>query len=192
MIDTLREFRSAGFEGAESVLGGALVPGYYWGRALLVRPPAPVAGGPTHAAAWNALPLWRRYYPEVPLGVSFFAEDMFGYPFGTLGSKVVQLDLESGRVRELAEGVSRFCAMLREEPDVLAGASLCAEWEGAHHLLPVGHRLLPKKAFLFGGDFSMQNLVSRPDTAVVEVCGEIYAATKAIPDGGKVKFRVEE
>ncbi|MFF4314172.1 hypothetical protein [Streptomyces sp. NPDC001507] len=140
---------------------------------------------------WNSDDLWRACYPALGKEYTAFAEDVFGGQFLYSDSGVHQLDPESGEIEKVASDIEGWCAAILEEPEVLTGYPLAEEWQTLHGRLPVGKRLVPKKPFILGGDFSCDNLMLVDTVESLRWRAELAAKIRDVPDGGKIVFRYE-
>jgi hypothetical protein len=201
LASRLTPFVSDGFaEGPP--LANALIPaelraiytnfngGYFWGRALLVRPISRLGSAPLGVLEWNAESLWRTFYEGACANVTFFAEDAFGIPFGVHNAKVVQFDLETAELTEIAATVNGFVECLLNDVEFLTGAPVLSAWEQEHGALEPGHRLIPKRPFIFGGEFRADNMVAKEDTTGMRIRAEFWRSTKNLPDGTSVALRL--
>lgn len=165
--------------------------GYFWGRALLVRPMHPEIGLPLAMSPWNEDELWRGMYSDVCLGVLFFAEDAFGCQFGIRGGRVVQFDPETAEIVDMAESIDGWCEAILKDPDFYTGAPVLAAWEQQHQSIEVGYRLIPKQLFMLGGQFHSTNMVPKRDVEGLRARAQIWALTKDLPDGERLSFKID-
>src|SRR5688572_18354324 len=64
--------------------------GFFWQRALLVRPYWAVSELPLAVREWNEGMLWKDAYEGAASDIEFFAEDAFGLQFGVQDSRILQ------------------------------------------------------------------------------------------------------
>jgi hypothetical protein len=140
--------------------------------------------------AWNAPHRWRDAYRGMAGDVLFFAEDIFGSQFGLLGDRVVSFEPETGELADMASDLDAWAGLILEDPDVLTGYPLAAEWQTEHGSLAFGDRLLPKRPFVLGGDFDVTNLYALDSTAGMRLRGELAVQLRDLPDGAPVTFTV--
>lgn len=161
---------------------------FAFGASLLVRPSQTV-GPVLGIAEWNAGQLWKAGYPGDILDVVFFAEDLFGGQFGWLKNHVVSMDAETGDVLEIAASIEEWCSTVLAEPDVLTGHPLEREWTSAHGEIAAGTRLVAKKPFVLGGDYSVQNLYACRDVEAMQARASLASQLCGVPDGEQVVVR---
>jgi hypothetical protein len=164
--------------------------GYFWGGALLVRPAHRVADAPLGVAAWNDPPLWKGEYDSACNEMTFFAEDAFGVQFGVDKGEVVQFDPETARAVTVAGTLDGWCHELLRDPEYYTGFPVLAAWEQKHHPLPVGYRLVPKTLFMLGGEFHSDNMICKSEVEGMRIRSGYWKATKDLPDGTKIEFKV--
>jgi hypothetical protein len=127
--------------------------------ALLVRPFSASRAGdlPRGLVAWNEPRRWESY-PGAEAFL-FFAEDVFGHPFGLSAEGIVSLDLETGDVEVMADTFEDWAKLLDEESNLWTGWTLAHDWQEKNGAIRVGHRLAPRRPFVLGGDYAISNLV---------------------------------
>ena len=103
--------------------------------------------------------VWRTDRPS-----SFFAEDIFGHQFAIAGEKIVTFDLETGEQEGFADNLEAFATELFGEPSLHTGWPLAHEWQEKYSALPLGMRLVPRRPFVLGGDYVLENLIPVPET----------------------------
>jgi hypothetical protein len=165
--------------------------GYFWDRALLVRPLIAARNAPRAVEEWNAPELWKERYRGSCSEITFFAEDAFGGQFGVRGDRVVQFDPETARVTEMAVDMDAWVALLIDDPAYYTGAPVLKAWEKKHLEIPVGHRIIPRQLFTLGGEFHSDNMISKPDDVGMRIRAEFWQLIKDVSDGQKVVFKVD-
>ena len=166
--------------------------GYFWKRALLVRPLQREEGAPRTILEWNNPELWKTMYEGTCEELTFFAEDAFGMQFGIRGDCVVQFDPETGFITDVARTLDEWCELLVHDPEYHTGSPVLAAWERENSPIQIGHRLIPKQLFMLGGDFHSNNMVSKPDLDGLRIRAEFWKMTKSLPDGQKIIFKIQE
>ena len=138
---------------------------------------------------WNNDALWRSGYPDLGVEYVAFAEDLFGGQFLHSNSGVFQLEPETGEIEQIAVDVPGWCAAILDDPEVLTGYPLAEEWQTRNGRLPVGKRLIPRKPFVLGGEFSSENLMLVDSAESLRWRAELAAQIRDVPDGGKIVLR---
>jgi hypothetical protein len=72
----------------------------------------------------------------------------------------------------------------------MTGYRLAREWQRNYGPLHPRHRLMPKKPFVLGGEYSLANLVSLDSLLIMKNLGNLAHQIHALPDGAKIKFKV--
>jgi hypothetical protein len=166
---------------------GGFNGGYFWDRALLLRPTQDDLG-PLSVARWNESSLWRGLYGGAAAGLTFFGEDTFGVQFALHGNNVVSFDPETAEVSHCAGGFDEFVDLVVSEAEFYTGFPVLRAWEAEHGALEVGHRLVPRQAFMLGGEFSAADVVSRPDVEGMRMRAQLWMTTKDVRDGETIVF----
>jgi len=165
--------------------------GYFWGRALLIRPRAGLSAVLT-VSAWNEPERWKGLYAGRCDSVIFFAEDAFGGQFGVLDGRFVQFDPETSEIVVIAENAEEWVSSVLRDANYLTGAPVAAAWEKKHGPLPPGCRLVPKQAFMLGGQFHSSNMACKSDVEGMRIRAGLWQATKDLSDGQKIVFKRSE
>ena len=72
------------------------------------------------------------------------------------------------------------------------GYQLASDWQKKHGPLPIGKRLAPKRAFVLGGDFHVDNLYAADSFDIMSYRGMLAQKIKDLPDGTTIKVSVGE
>lgn len=89
-----------------------------WGGAFVVLPSGSDAAVPG-IETYNGE--WKNWYSNAVRETTFFALDVFGFPFGIEEGKVVQLDPETGVLTPVAETLGGLIERVEAEPDATIG-----------------------------------------------------------------------
>jgi hypothetical protein len=169
----------------------ALRDGFYaFDDALLVRPTSRPAA-PCGIVEWNAPELWKREYDFVDLGkLLFFAEDAFGGQFGLGEGAVRRFEPETGDLEIVARTLEDWARRVLSDASFETGFPLAREWAARHAPLARGQRLVPKKPFVLGGDYAVENLYVLDDVKAMRFRASIARQIRGLPDGTKVSLEV--
>ena len=123
-------------------------------------------------------------------GLLFFAEDIFGgqFAFSTVG--VVSFDPETGDVEQVAADLEGWADRVLAGYELLTGFPLAHAWQQRHGQLPVTERLLPKRPFVLGGEFVLENLYALGSVEGMRLRGELATQIRNLPEGASVKFKI--
>jgi len=124
--------------------------------------------------------------------MAFFAEDVFGIQFAVSDEGFGQFDPETAELTPVADTLEGWFEAICGDPDFYTGEPVLGSWTENGRTLEVGHRLIPKKLFTLGGEFVASNVVSKPDVEGMRLRAQFWEATKDIPDGQQVVFRIDE
>lgn len=166
--------------------------GYFWGRALLIRPVDRLGVPPLDLESWNSSALWKSLYDQKCSDCTFFAEDAFGVQFGVRDAQFVQFDPETAEIIVLADSLKNWCTQILTESENLTGFPVLTAWEKRHGVIPAGNRLVPKQLFMFGGEFHSANMVSKPDVEGMRIRGQLWSCTKNLPEGAEIIFNATD
>jgi hypothetical protein len=157
--------------------------------ALLVRP-LHTSGGVLGLSDWNSPENWIDAYQGMADDAFFFADDLFGGQFCIRADGIYSFEPEGGQFEFVASSLEGWAQAVLDDYDVLTGASLAHEWQTAHGKLPSAARLLPKKPFIAGGDFTSDNLYALDAMEGMKFRASIAVQVRDLPDGAQIQFEV--
>ncbi|HEY2030478.1 MAG TPA: SMI1/KNR4 family protein [Myxococcales bacterium] len=139
---------------------------------------------------WNSATLWRDTYGELAEGCDFFAEDIFGDQFCFKNDRIFRFDAETGETKHLANSVEEWCEKLLRDWSEITGHRLAHEWQACHGALHPGVRLVPRTAFVLGGEYSLSNLLATDAIKGMRARGAIARQLRGLPNGTRIQFNV--
>lgn len=164
---------------------------YAFESALLVRPISS-ATSPLGIIEWNSPTLWKSEFKsnEELLSIVFFAEDIFGVQFCIKSNGVNSFNPETGEYIFIAPTLNGWAGWILEKYKIRTGWPLAHLWQKSHGPLKSGMRLLPKKPFVLGGQYALENLYELDDVESMRFRSTIANQLLDCPDGSKVVLRV--
>jgi hypothetical protein len=72
----------------------------------------------------------------------------------------------------------------------LTGYGLAHEWQRHHGPLHPRHRLLAKKPFVLGGEYSLTNFAAQDSVRIMKTLGNLARQIHALPDGSRIEFKI--
>lgn len=158
---------------------------YAFESSLLVRP-LNFSSPPFGLVQWNDERLWRHAFEADFSRVLFFAEDIFGVQFCINQGEVSSFDPETGEFHSIANTIRDWARWVVEDYHVRTGWPLAHEWQLRYGAIEPGQRLLPKKPFVLGGEFSIENLYKLNDVEGMLFRASIAVQLRDCPDGSTV------
>jgi hypothetical protein len=105
----------------------------------------------------------------------FFAEDLFGFPFGILpDGGFYYVDPETADREYMGKDAYEWAAKIMGNAEFYTGAPIADAWTEANGRLPVGSRLAPAVPFAFGGSFDVDQLGAIDDAERMRFRGHVY------------------
>jgi len=166
--------------------------GLFWNGSLLIRPIVKTINSLYTVSEWNEETLWKKYYGDICKDIIFFGEDVFGCQFGVQGNNIIQFDPETANITVISDSVDGWCSEIISDPAYYTGYSILSKWENENHKLELGYKLMPKQFFIFGGEFSSENMCYKRDAESMLIRGQIWEKIKDIPDGQTIEFIGDE
>lgn len=143
-------------------------------------------------AEWNADSLWRSAYKGLADGALFFALDLFGGQFGIANGEVFRFDPETGSREMMANSLEGWAHQILEDPGNETGWSLAVEWQNQFDAIDAAHRLIPKRPFVLGGEFTVDNLHPVESVKAMKFYSNLAIQIRDLPDGSQVSLQVVE
>jgi hypothetical protein len=138
--------------------------------------------------AWNSRELWKEMFPEEVQSLLFFAEDIFGCQWALRADHVCKFDPETGNVTRFADNLEDWAKQILKNARIETGWPLSQQWIQAHGNLPAHCRLSPKRLFVMGGSFTLDNLFAIDAVEGMRFRGDIARQIRKLPDGTKIKI----
>jgi len=136
--------------------------------------------------SWNSPDGWRSHYGRLSEGLFFFAEDLFGGQFALTSRAIVSFDPETGESEEVGNSLEGWASAILSDPDVRTGRPLAHAWRERFGPLARSFRLVPKIPFVFGGDFSVDNLRAMEARESMCARGGLAVRIADLPDGTQI------
>lgn len=162
---------------------------YAFEAALHVFPVAQGSQLPGSLEEWNEPSVWKTSYGRlITQPLLCFAEDVFGGQFCLTDGGVLRFDPETGDVKSIALDLNAWAEIILNDYPLQTGYPLAHAWQLANGPLPAGTRLLPKKPFVIGGAFAVDNLFAMDAAPGMRLRGEIAQQIAALPDGTEIEI----
>lgn len=155
----------------------------------------PLTSGASHSISlglWNSDELWRGLYGVMTDGLLFFAEDAFGGQFALGPNGVSTFDPETGEIAHMADSLESWAGRVLDDFEFLTGFPLAHSWQQIHGQLAAGERLVPKRPFVLGGEYTVENLYSLNAVESMRLRAELAAQIVHFPEGASVKFKIRD
>jgi hypothetical protein len=166
--------------------------GFYALESALHVFPAQSAAGDLGLDRWNASECWRMAFDGMTEGCFFFAENVFGDQFALKRDGIYQFDAETADQQLLATDLETWAEVILADYEVLTGYPLGHQWQMRHGSIPQGKRLVPKRPFVLGGEFSVENLALLDAVQAMRFRGSIATQIRDLPDGAQIKIDMVE
>ena len=161
---------------------------YAFESSLHVFPCGPGPAEVMTLEAWNEDDLWKSTYKGMTDGLYFFAEDIFGGQFALGKDGIISFEPETGESRVISADLNSWASEIMSNYSVLVGWPIARDWQRVNGPIRPGQRLVPKKPFVLGGEYAINNLYALDATASMRLRGEIAVQIRDLPDGTTVTF----
>lgn len=138
---------------------------------------------------WNGSRGWSIYDDLDLSGYTFFAQDIFGFPYAISDKGIVcKFDPESGLMKAHSGSLEEWAGVILEKYNYETGWQVVHEWQIKNHPIDFTYRLLPQKPFIIGGEFKAENMKAIPSSQVAITYFHLYKQVKDIPDGTSIEI----
>lgn len=144
----------------------------------------------TDLLTWNSPAGWREELGDLATGYFAFAEDVFGGQFCVNAAGFHHFNIETAQVRPMGVDAEAWAATLFERYDYWTGFTLAWEWQSQHGPLARGQRLFPRRPFVLGGDFEVENLRAGNTDDNVGFYAYVARHLHEVPDGTAVEIEL--
>lgn len=134
----------------------------------------------------------KRLYAAFDLAKEeFFAQDIFGNLFYYDENGIGIFDIESGEKSAIAKNFYMFDSLLQEDFEYLTGVTYLNEWmRTTNLLLKDEERLCPKKPFIIGGEYEIENLYPKSSLMNWAFNADLAFQIKNTPDGTNINLKI--
>ncbi len=135
---------------------------------------------------WNSPKGWRASYPDLDSEAICFAQDVFVNQFVLSREGVSRLNPETAEVAPHSENLADWAAKLLADYSYETGWELAQLWQRSQRPLRPGERLVPRRPFVLGGDYEVENLVAVESYKAMGLFARLSAEIRAKPEGASV------
>lgn len=136
--------------------------------------------------------LFQKFYGELISDIFLFAEDSFGNQFGFLkDGKIIFINIETALIEFTFDNFNDFAIKIFENLDYFSGFSVMKKWIDRFGVIEGTKRLCPKKPFVLGGGFEIDNFYSLDKKELFDFYSYIAKQIKDLPDGVQIEFKIE-
>lgn len=136
--------------------------------------------------------LYHMSYGKLVKDIFFFAEDLFGNPFGFFNQNVIHLNLETSDKEVVSKDFIGWLKEINNDLDYFTGQSLLQEFKSDDiYYLAYGKRIGAKYPFVLGGEYAFNNLILKDFEENIEYNASIAKQIIDLPDGAKVQIDIK-
>lgn len=167
---------------------------YAYNRSLLVRP-LESEGDIIGLHEWNRTDLWKYMYRDLIRTIDehfFFAQNVYGEQFYFMDGVFGKFDPETGECENMGQSLDSWANKIASDSEFILGTNIANEWDRVKGVIDAGNCLMPKIPFVLGGDFSIDNLVCKPDLTSLKIRAALSGKLSRLNDGDKIVLYVED
>jgi hypothetical protein len=113
-----------------------------------------------------------------------------GQQFVIFDGKIGIFEVETGDVKIIALSLEEWASKILLDYNQMTGFGLAHEWQRKYGPFHARHRLMAKKPFVLGGEYSIANLVSRDTLLIMKALGNLAHQIHALPDGARIALKM--
>lgn len=107
------------------------------------------------------------------------------------GLRIATFDPETGDRHTIGEHLDDWADWLLAKPDERGLRAFATAWQDLHGPLDHGQRLLPRRSFIFGGEYTEDNLEISDAVTAMRVRGPVAQQVHDLPDGAPVTLATD-
>jgi len=134
--------------------------------------------------------LINSLYVSIAPRAQYFGCDFLGNQFAFFENNVHFFNLETGKFEFLSPNFEEWKAVISSDLDYYTGQSLVIEWETKIGKLDFSERLCPKKPFVIGGEYVVDNLFALNMKSLLQYNYEIAKQIHHLPDGAEIVLKI--
>ena len=130
----------------------------------------------------------QNEYRELVKGTVFFGQDIFGNQFGYDKNEIVFFNIETAEKKVIAKNFEDWIAIILRESNYYTGHPLAKLWGNINF----NERLCPKKPFIIGGEYKIENLYIEKYPMYLSTNANIARQIFYLPDGTDIIIKTIE
>ncbi len=134
----------------------------------------------------------KEYKSNIIGDAIFFGQDIFGNQFGYSGGAIIFFNAETGDREKIADNFDDWIEKLYSDLDYLTGRNIVKSWLNFNSSFNVGERLCPKKPFIIGGAYKVENLFPLAYPGYIAAYANIANQIFDLPNGTQIKLKIAE
>lgn len=135
--------------------------------------------------------LFQILFGDLAKDIWFFAEDIFGNPYGFHNDEIILFNLETSDKEVIANDFSGWLNEIDSDLDYYTGQSLAKELSKEDKFqLAYGKRLGAKYPFVMGGEYAIENLTLKDFENNIDYNSSIAKQIVNLPDGSSIKLDI--
>jgi hypothetical protein len=159
--------------------------GFYFDRSLHLYG---FCKGPSFHSILEVNEVFKTEFGIIAEGKFVFGQDVFSNQFAFAEKGIFFVNVETGDSDFLARDFNDWLELLSEDTEFLTGVKFLKGWESSHPRLQSDQRLCPKKPFVIGGEYSVENLYAQSFPKYMASNANIARQIYGKPDGTRVVF----
>lgn len=161
--------------------------GYFFNKSLLIYGFGVV---PKYASFIDLNLLINSLYNSFVPKAQYWGCDFLGNQFAFFENSVCFFNIETRQFQVLSKTFEEWLDVIYNDLDYYTGQSLVVKWEKKNKKLDFGERLCPKKPFVIGGEYVLDNLFALNIESLIKYNYEIASQICNLPDGTKIQLKV--
>lgn len=134
--------------------------------------------------------IWKKSYKGLADDIFCFGEDAFGNQFSIKDDSIYFFDAETAETEFIANNFEEWAKLILDNYNFHTAFPLMHKWQIKNGIVPLNSRLVPKKPFVMGGKYDIDNLYDLDSIKSMQLRGKIAYQIKNLPDGSTVKIDV--
>jgi hypothetical protein len=121
-----------------------------------------------------------------------FGQEALGnqFCFDARTKEIIFFNAESGKRETVAPDFRQWCKLLIADLDYFTGVNVVGQWTIGKGSLSLNQRLYPRKPFVIGGEYKVDNLIAGSFPDYIKANANIARQIFDLPDGTAINIKL--
>ena len=135
--------------------------------------------------------LLQQEYGKIVDGLIAFGQELFAnqFCFDVKTKEIIFFSVESGEREIIAPSFRDWCKLIVTDLEYFTGINVSTQWVNDKGNLQLDQRLYPRKPFIIGGEYKVENLIAGQFPDYIKANANIARQIFNLPDGTAIKLK---
>ena len=136
--------------------------------------------------------LMKSCFCDLIKGALFWGCEIFGNQFAFKDGSFYFFNIETAEFEFMGNSFDEVVVLLKSETEYFTGKSLLLKWQESYGIIANDERLCPKRPFVVGGEYEINNLYKLNIGQLIKYNGALANKISGLQDGTIIDFEVTE